>query len=75
MIKFIGEYTAKMDDKGRIVFPSPFKALLPSDSPMQFVVKKDIFEDCLEMFTLEEWERQSEEINKSLNPFLSLIHI
>ncbi len=69
MIKFIGEYTAKMDDKGRIVFPSPFKALLPSDSPMQFVVKKDIFEDCLEMFTLEEWERQSEEINKSLNPF------
>ena len=43
MIKFIGEYTAKMDDKGRIVFPSPFKALLPSDSPMQFVVKKDIF--------------------------------
>ena len=27
MINFIGEYRAKVDDKGRLVFPSAFKAV------------------------------------------------
>lgn len=67
MIKFIGEYRAKIDDKGRLIFPSAFKTIMPADKPMIFVVKKDIFEDCLEMFTYEEWERQSEGIKSKLN--------
>ena len=67
MVKFIGEYTAKVDDKGRIVFPAAFKSLMPSDEPMMFVVKKDIFADCLEMYTWSEWERQSEETKSRLN--------
>ena len=69
MVKFIGEYTAKVDDKGRIVFPATFKSLMPSDEPMMFVVKKDIFADCLEMYTWSEWERQSEETKSRLNFF------
>ena len=69
MVKFIGEYTAKVDDKGRIVFPAAFKSLMPSDEPMMFVVKKDIFADCLEMYTWSEWERQSEETKSRLNFF------
>ena len=40
MVKFIGEYRAKMDDKGRLVFPSAFKALLPEGKPQLFVIKK-----------------------------------
>lgn len=69
MVKFIGEYTAKVDDKGRIVFPAAFKSLMSSDEPMMFVVKKDIFADCLEMYTWSEWERQSEETKSRLNFF------
>ena len=69
MVKFIGEYTAKVDDKGRIVFPAAFKSLMPSDEAMMFVVKKDIFADCLEMYTWSEWERQSEETKSRLNFF------
>lgn len=69
MIKFIGEYTAKVDDKGRVVFPSPLKSLIPAGGDMRFVVKKDIFTDCLEMFTFAEWERQSEEVKSKLNFF------
>ena len=53
MVNFIGEYTAKADDKGRLVFPSAFKAVMPADGDMRFVLKKDIFEDCLEMYTYE----------------------
>ncbi len=69
MITFIGEYSAKIDDKGRVVFPSPFKSLIPTEGDARFVVKKDIFEDCLEMYTFEEWERQSEEVKSKLNFF------
>ena len=38
MITFIGEYSGKVDDKGRLVLPSPFKNLLPTDGDTRFVV-------------------------------------
>ena len=69
MVKFIGEYSGKVDDKGRVIFPSAFKALMQSDGDMRLVVKKDIYEDCLEMYTYQEWERQSEEVKSRLNFF------
>lgn len=69
MVSFIGTYTSRMDDKGRLVFPSPLKNLMPEGSDMRFVVKKDLFEDCLEMYTMEEWDRQSAEVRSRLNEF------
>ncbi len=70
MIKFIGEYTAKIDDKGRLVLPSAFKAAMAAEAQdMRLVVKKDIYEDCLEVYTFAEWERQSEELKGRLNFF------
>ena len=69
MNTFIGEYTVKIDDKGRMVFPSAFKSLMSADGDMRFVIKKDIFEDCLEMYTFEEWESQSSEVKSRLNFF------
>ena len=69
MITFIGEYTSKIDDKGRVVFPAPFKSLMDPEGDMRFVVKKGIFTSCLEMYTFEEWERQSEQVKSKLNIF------
>ena len=69
MAKFIGEYTVKVDDKGRLVFPSAFKGVIPAGEDLRFVIKKDIFADCLEMYTFSEWERQSEEVKSRLNFF------
>lgn len=73
MISFIGQYEAKVDDKGRLVFPAGFKALLEGDERDRFVIKKNIFEDCLEMYTIQEWGRQSEELKKKVN-FLKKEH-
>ncbi len=67
MVTFIGEYTAKIDDKGRLVFPAPLKAALAPGSDQRFVIKKNLFEPCLEMYTMEEWERQSGELKASLD--------
>ena len=36
---------------------------------MRFVVRKDIFASCLEMYTYEEWERQAAEVRARLNFF------
>lgn len=69
MVTFIGEYTAKIDDKGRIVFPSAFKNAMPEGGDMRFVIKKDLFAPCLEMYTFEEWEKQSREVKDRLNFF------
>lgn len=69
MVTFIGNYTSKMDDKGRLVFPSPLKNMMPEGGDMRFVVKKDIFEDCLEMYSYEEWQKQSDEVRSRLDMF------
>ena len=69
MIKFIGKYNVKIDDKGRVVFPSAFKSLMLSAGDLRLVVRKDIFEPCLEMYSYSEWERQSEEVKAKLDFF------
>jgi len=66
MINFFGEYTVKMDDKYRLVLPSTFKSFL-REGDMRFVVRKEIFSDCLELFTYEDWNIESEKIHARLN--------
>lgn len=67
MVTFIGEYTSKIDDRGRLVFPAPLKGAMPPGSDMRFVVKKNLFEPCIEMYTFEEWERRSSEVLSALD--------
>ena len=45
MAKFIGEYSVKIDDKGRMIFPSAFKSVFAPDERLALVVKKDMFEN------------------------------
>jgi MraZ protein len=35
----------------------------------RFVIKKDIFDNCLILYPIEEWERQSKIIRKKINPY------
>jgi len=69
MTTFIGDYTCKADAKGRITFPSAFKKQISSASAERYVVKKDIFEQCLVLYPMEEWERQNEIIRQRINPY------
>ncbi len=68
MAYFIGDYTCKLDSKGRILFPAALKKQLEGDSD-RFVVKKDLFENCLVIYTNQEWERQNKLIRSRTNPF------
>lgn len=68
MANFIGDYRCKIDAKGRILFPAGLKKQLEADGNC-FVIKKDLFEQCLVMYTSKEWERQNEIIRSQINPF------
>lgn len=69
MSKFIGEYNGKVDDKGRLVFPSSLKSLAATDVPLRLVVKKALYSPCLELYAYQEWEQESENVRKRLNLF------
>ena len=69
MITFIGDYNCRVDEKGRVTFPSTLKKQMGSVSQGRFVVKKDIFEKCLVLFPIEEWERQNSIIRSKINPY------
>ena len=66
MVSFIGNSTAKVDDKGRVVVPVVFKAALEG-TDMRLVVRKDIYADCLEIYAYAEWEQQAAAIRGSLD--------
>ncbi len=61
---FIGDYSCKVDVKGRVLLPSAFIKHLPEQSQGRFVVKKDIFEKCLVLYPMNEWEYQTSLIRK-----------
>ncbi len=69
MATFIGDYTCKVDLKGRIILPMAFKKQMPPGAPDHFVVRKDIFENCLVLYSIEDWNRQLEQIRSHINPY------
>ena len=69
MATFIGDYACKVDVKGRIILPMAFKKLMPAAAQDQFVVRKDIFENCLVLYSSDDWSRQLEKIRKRINPY------
>jgi MraZ protein len=69
MATFIGDYTCKVDVKGRIILPMAFKKQMPVGTQDHFVVRKDIFEHCLVLYSIEDWNRQLEKIRNRINPY------
>ena len=66
MTGFFGRHTAKIDDKGRIVIPSGIKGVVPAEQ-MEFVIRKDMYSNCLEMYTKQEWAEMSQAVRSRLD--------
>ena len=69
MATFIGDYSCKIDSKGRMIFPSAFKKQMEPSAGDHFVVRRDIFENCLVLFTAEDWNEQMKRIRSRINPY------
>ena len=68
MQHFIGTYELKADAKGRIMLPFALKKQLAEVLHDGFVLKRAVFNACLEIYPLKQWEALMEKVNK-LNRF------
>jgi len=68
MLNLIGTYECKADAKGRVMFPSAFKKQVSSVAQEGFVIKRAVFQPCLEIYPMQEWNLMMQKINK-LNRF------
>ena len=64
----IGTYECKADAKGRIMLPAALKKQLAPTMQNGFVLKRAVFQSCLELYPMEEWETLMQKVNK-LNRF------
>ncbi|WP_298328768.1 division/cell wall cluster transcriptional repressor MraZ [uncultured Dokdonia sp.] len=68
MINLIGTYECKIDAKGRLMLPQAFKKQLAPILQDGFVLKRAVFQKCLELYPIAEWNTLSAKVNK-LNRF------
>ena len=61
-------HECKADAKGRLMFSSVFKKQLSDVLQDGFVVKRAVFQPCLELYPIKEWNLMMEKIN-TLNRF------
>ena len=69
MINLIGTYECKADAKGRVMFSTALKKQLQPVVSQGFVIKRAVFQPCLELYTMQEWTLMMQKINK-LNRFV-----
>ncbi|WP_026915200.1 division/cell wall cluster transcriptional repressor MraZ [Christiangramia portivictoriae] len=68
MVNLIGTYECKVDAKGRLMVPSALKKQLSPMLQDGFVIKRSVFQPCLELYPMEQWNLMMTKINK-LNRF------
>ena len=69
MDTIIGTYECKVDAKGRVLLPAPLKKQLATSLQNGFVLKRSVFQPCLELYPMKEWDLMMQKINK-LNKFV-----
>ncbi|MDR9400462.1 MAG: division/cell wall cluster transcriptional repressor MraZ [Psychroflexus sp.] len=68
MTNLIGTYECKVDAKGRLMLPSALKKQMQSVLGDALVLKRSLFQNCIEMHPMNEWDKMMQKIN-SINRF------
>ncbi len=68
MQHFIGTYECKADSKGRIMLPVALKKQMNELLNDGFVIKRAVFNVCLELYPIKQWEELMAKVNQ-LNRF------
>ena len=69
MVNLIGTYECTVDNKGRIMIPAQLKKQLDGVTSDPFIIKRSVFQNCLELFPFSEWKLMMDKVNK-LNRFI-----
>ncbi|MEP1490080.1 MAG: division/cell wall cluster transcriptional repressor MraZ [Algibacter sp.] len=68
MNSLIGTYDCKVDAKGRLMIPAGMKKQLSPILEAGFVLRRSVFQACLELYPMGEWQILMQKMNK-LNKF------
>lgn len=68
VVNLIGTYECKADAKGRLMLPAAYKKQLASVLNDGFVLKRSVFQPCVELYPRSEWDKMMQKVNK-LNRF------
>lgn len=68
MLNLLGTYDCKADVKGRVMVPASLKKQLAAVATSGFVIKRAVFQPCLELYPMGEWEKLMEKMGE-LNRF------
>ncbi|MEZ4778505.1 MAG: division/cell wall cluster transcriptional repressor MraZ [Flavobacteriaceae bacterium] len=68
MLNLIGTYHCKADTKGRVMVPADLKKQLATVATSGFVIKRAVFQPCLELYPMEEWQKLMQRVS-GLNRF------
>jgi len=68
-MRFNGEFTCKLDDKGRLMVPSALLKQFPAGMRERFFVNKHIFQPCLVLYPADTWEKIGQKLGR-LNRFV-----
>tara|TARA_B110000211_G_scaffold155375_1_gene176251 strand:+ start:1779 stop:2246 length:468 start_codon:yes stop_codon:yes gene_type:complete len=69
LVNLIGTYECKADAKGRLMISSAFKKQLSPILQEGFVLKRAVFQSCLELYPMQEWNEVMRKMN-ALNRFV-----
>ncbi len=69
MTNFYETYECKIDDKGRLKLPASLVKHLEPFTDGEIVVKRAVFQKCLEVYPQKTWQARMEKVNK-LNRFV-----
>ncbi len=69
MTNLIGTFECKADAKGRLMLSAAYKKQLAAELQDGFVLKRSVFQPCLELYPMSEWNKMMKKVNK-LNRFV-----
>lgn len=69
MLSFIGDYTCKLDSKGRVVVPAVFRKEMQAIQEGTFVLRRNIYDACIDLYPKGEWLNLIAELRTRLSQF------
>jgi len=70
-MRFIGDFSAKTDAKGRVFLPAAFRKILEAEGEQSLVLRNDVFQKCLVLYPETVWNAMLDDLKSGLNQWNS----